>query len=117
VPLQEPSAAANPDKHDQWTDDKRVDPATVSSARWAYVLFRQPVMVAVHADEMLAEDDSPVGDEANASTTARRHGSHTSPHPRGSVPSSPQDGTEPVRSALMTSSAVSAWRSRIRGRP
>jgi len=26
----------------------------VSSARWAYLLFRAPVLVAVHADEMLA---------------------------------------------------------------
>ena len=25
----------------------------MSSARWAYLLFRAPVMVAVHADEML----------------------------------------------------------------
>jgi hypothetical protein len=56
VPLAEPSAVADPDKHDQWSDDEKVDPAAVSSARWAYVLFRQPVMVAVHADEMLAQN-------------------------------------------------------------
>lgn len=56
VVLAEPSSVTDPDKHDQWADDKKVDPATVSSARWAYVLFRQPVMVAVHADEMLAEN-------------------------------------------------------------
>jgi hypothetical protein len=55
VALTEPSAVADPDKHDQWSDDEKVDPAAVSSARWAYVLFRQPVMVAVHADEMLTE--------------------------------------------------------------
>ncbi len=53
---QEPNQVSDPDKHDQWSDDEKVDPATVSSARWAYVLFRQPVMVAVHADEMLAEN-------------------------------------------------------------
>ena len=35
---------------------RRLTPPHVSSARWAYVLFRQPVMVAVHADEMLAEN-------------------------------------------------------------
>jgi hypothetical protein len=56
VPLAEPSAVADPDKHDQWSDDEKVDPAAISSARWAYVLFRQPVMVAVHADEMLAQN-------------------------------------------------------------
>ena len=58
VALTEPSAVADPDKHDQWSDDEKVDPAAVSSARWAYVLFRQPVMVAVHADEMLAENEA-----------------------------------------------------------
>jgi len=55
VALTEPSAVADPDKHDQWSDDEKVDPAAVSSARWAYVLLRQPVMVAVHADEMLTD--------------------------------------------------------------
>lgn len=54
VGLTEPTAATDPDKHDQWSDDEKVDPASISSARWAYVLFRQPVMVAVHADEMLS---------------------------------------------------------------
>jgi hypothetical protein len=56
VSLVEPSAISDSDKHDQWNDDLKVDPATVSSARWAYMLFRQPVMVAVHADQMLAQD-------------------------------------------------------------
>jgi hypothetical protein len=56
VVLNEPNGVTDPDKHDQWSDDKKVDPASISSARWAYVLFRQPVMVAVHADEMLAEN-------------------------------------------------------------
>ncbi len=36
------------------TDDQLVNGAAVSSARWAYLLFRAPVLVAVHADEMLA---------------------------------------------------------------
>jgi hypothetical protein len=40
----------------QFNDDTKVNVAPLSSARWADVLFRQPVMVAVHADEMLAED-------------------------------------------------------------
>ena len=33
---------------------RRSTRAAPSSARWAYLLFRAPVMVAVHADEMLA---------------------------------------------------------------
>ena len=33
------SQVSDPDKHDQWSDDEKVDPATVSSARWAYVLL------------------------------------------------------------------------------
>jgi hypothetical protein len=38
----------------QNADDRIVNGAPVSSARWAYLLFRAPIMVAVHADEMLA---------------------------------------------------------------
>ncbi len=49
-----PPPAADPEgKKPQYTDDVQVATAAVSSARWAYLLFRQPVMVAVHADEML----------------------------------------------------------------
>ena len=40
-------------KQSQRDDDEQVDAAPISSARWAYLLFRAPVMVAVHADEML----------------------------------------------------------------
>jgi hypothetical protein len=40
-------------KKPQHDDDAQVAVAPVSSARWAYLLFREPVMVAVHADEML----------------------------------------------------------------
>jgi hypothetical protein len=47
----EPPAAD--DKKAQWQDDSTVDTAQASAARWAYLLFRAPVMVAVHADEML----------------------------------------------------------------
>ena len=39
---------------DQHNDDVIVNGAAPSSARWAYLLFRAPVMVAVHADELLA---------------------------------------------------------------
>lgn len=56
VSLTEPSSTTDPPKHDQWNDDRRVNPAGISSARWAYVLMRQPVMVAIHASEMLAQN-------------------------------------------------------------
>jgi hypothetical protein len=57
VPLTSPgNAPADQDRLAQFNDDSKVDPAAVSSARWAYLLFRQPVMVAIHADEMLAEN-------------------------------------------------------------
>ncbi|MGZ4835770.1 MAG: hypothetical protein ACXVZZ_09040 [Terriglobales bacterium] len=51
------TAAADADKLAQFNDDQKVNNnAAVSSARWADLLFRQPVMVAIHADEMLAEN-------------------------------------------------------------
>ncbi len=57
VLLTKPSSApADAEKLLQYKDDEKVNPAAISSARWAYLLFRQPVMVAVHADEMLAEN-------------------------------------------------------------
>jgi hypothetical protein len=37
----------------QSKNDQAVSAAAVSSARWAYLLFRPPVMVAIHGDEML----------------------------------------------------------------
>jgi hypothetical protein len=40
-------------KQQQHDEDVQIDGAAVSSARWAYILYRAPVMVAVHADEML----------------------------------------------------------------
>jgi hypothetical protein len=46
-------AAGDPEVQ-QNLDDKIVNAAAASSARWAYLLFRAPIMVAVHADEMLA---------------------------------------------------------------
>lgn len=43
------------EKHPQWIDDDQVDwNDTISAAETAYVLFQQPVLVAVHASEMLA---------------------------------------------------------------
>jgi hypothetical protein len=53
-----PAALAAPGPNDpdsdQHADDVLVNGAAPSSARWAYLLFRMPVMVAVHAGEMLA---------------------------------------------------------------
>ncbi|HEY3726034.1 MAG TPA: hypothetical protein VGL51_02595 [Solirubrobacteraceae bacterium] len=47
-------ATPDPEAQAQHADDVQVNGAAVSSARWAYLLFRAPIMVAVHADEMLA---------------------------------------------------------------
>jgi hypothetical protein len=46
--------AAGDPEIDQHNDDALVNGAAASSARWAYLLFRAPILVAVHADEMLA---------------------------------------------------------------
>ncbi|HTY30750.1 hypothetical protein [Mycobacterium sp.] len=46
---------ANPDRKDQHDDDVQVATAAPSSARWAYLLFRSPVRVDIHAAEMLAQ--------------------------------------------------------------
>ena len=43
------------DRQQQHDDDEQVDRAAISSARWAYLLFRAPVLVAVHADQMLSQ--------------------------------------------------------------
>jgi hypothetical protein len=51
--LTQPSLPDPDDKTSQYNDDVTVDAATLSAARWAYILFRSPVMVAVHADKML----------------------------------------------------------------
>ena len=52
--LVDPSPA-EPDRQVQHDDDAQVEPAAISSARWAYLLFRAPVLVAVHADQMLSQ--------------------------------------------------------------
>jgi hypothetical protein len=53
VTLTHPPTGDPEGKLPQYTDDEQALAAAVSSARWAYELFRPPVMVAVHADEML----------------------------------------------------------------
>jgi hypothetical protein len=54
VTLAEPSPP-EADRQQQHDDDEQADQAAVSSARWAYLLFRAPVLVAVHADQMLGQ--------------------------------------------------------------
>ncbi len=49
VPLGNPA----PEEQAQHDEDVKANSAPVSAARWAYLLFRAPAMVAVHADEML----------------------------------------------------------------
>jgi hypothetical protein len=51
--LHAPPIADPEGKKPQYDDDKAAESSAVSAARWAYLLFRAPVMVAVHADEML----------------------------------------------------------------
>jgi hypothetical protein len=51
VPLIQPPAT-DPE-HTQYLDDTQINAAPASAARWAYLLYRAPIMVAVHADEML----------------------------------------------------------------
>ena len=53
VALTAPPPGDSEDKKSQYTDDLQVDGAAITAARWAYILFRAPVMVAVHAGEML----------------------------------------------------------------
>jgi hypothetical protein len=51
--LTHPPAGDPEGKLGQYDDDEKADAAAASAARWAYLLFRPPVMVAIHADEML----------------------------------------------------------------
>ncbi len=53
VALTKPPLPDPDDKTSQYNDDEQVNAAAISSARWAYMLFRSPVMVAVHAAKML----------------------------------------------------------------
>ena len=47
------AAGGDRSRIDQHHDDDIVNGAAASAARWAYLLFRAPVLVAVHADELL----------------------------------------------------------------
>jgi hypothetical protein len=53
VALAGPPTPDTEGKKPQHDEDNQVDGAAQSSARWAYLLYRAPVMVAIHADEML----------------------------------------------------------------
>ncbi len=55
VALASPSAP-EAERQQQHDDDEQVDPAAMSSARWAYLLFRAPILVAVHAGQMLGPE-------------------------------------------------------------
>jgi len=48
-------AAPTPERKDQHDDDVTVNAASPSAARFAYLLLRSPVMVAVHAAELLRQ--------------------------------------------------------------
>ena len=50
-----PLGTGDGEKADQRADDVVVVTAPVSAARWAYLLFQSPVLVAVHAAEMLRQ--------------------------------------------------------------
>lgn len=49
VALQAPSGSSS----DQYSEDVKINAAPSSAARWAYLLYQAPVMVAIHAAEML----------------------------------------------------------------
>jgi hypothetical protein len=55
APVSQPDDEGKQPQHDE---DTQVNAATVSSARWAYLLLRAPVMVAVHAAQMLGTGGS-----------------------------------------------------------
>jgi hypothetical protein len=55
LPSPSSSQAAQQQQHE---DDERADHAATSSARWAYLLFRAPVLIAVHADQLLNQGGS-----------------------------------------------------------
>jgi hypothetical protein len=48
-----PLGADDDEKIDQRKDDDKVNGAPPNAARWAYILYQAPVMVAIHAAEML----------------------------------------------------------------
>ena len=50
-------AQGDADQQQQHAEDTQVNSATISSARWAYLLFRAPAMVAVHAAQMLGSEE------------------------------------------------------------
>jgi hypothetical protein len=56
IPALAPLGAVDQEKARQREDDVKVLAGTVSAARWAYLLYQAPVMVAIHAAEMLKRD-------------------------------------------------------------
>jgi hypothetical protein len=51
----EPVDPADSEKRPQWLDDQKIVLDPLNAATMAYILFQAPVMVAVHAAEMLPE--------------------------------------------------------------
>src|SRR6185369_12880284 len=57
--LVEPTAPDVQEKHAQWESDRNVPlDAAVSSAELAYIALQTPVIMAVHASELLPEEAS-----------------------------------------------------------
>ena len=59
APLTAPPLADPEKKQPQFDDDTKANAASPSAARWAYILYRAPVMVAIHGSEMLGAGTSP----------------------------------------------------------
>jgi hypothetical protein len=55
MPALAPLGTADQEKALQREDDLKILTATASAARWAYLLYQAPVMVAIHAAEMLKQ--------------------------------------------------------------
>jgi hypothetical protein len=53
-----PLGSGEEEKKDQRDDDLKVVGAPISAARWAYFLYQAPVMIAVHATEMLEDPNA-----------------------------------------------------------
>jgi hypothetical protein len=56
MPTLEPLTFRDGEKKEQQPEDEALLSASISSARWAYILYQAPVMVAIHASEMLKQE-------------------------------------------------------------
>lgn len=53
IPSLQPLALSDIEKQDQRNEDLLVLPAPVTAARWAYILYQAPVMVAIHGADLV----------------------------------------------------------------